>query len=295
MLNIKLHSLMAFIILSFGSSSVLHAVDIVKLPRPQSIKDIRFKHKNEILRSSLELTKEEFGDYEIRFDAPVMQRGRALEAMKVGDLINVYFSPPKKEWMENTTVIHVPIRRGILSYRLLLINRKDLKLFENINSVEELKKLKAGVQHGWSTTEILEEGGFDFVKAYNFDGLFYMLESHRFNYLLRGSHEIFDELNFRKNELKNVVVEPTLAIYLPTPTYTYVSPGELRLSRRINMGMEMMVNNGDMKKIFDKYYLDDLKKAKLHKRKIIEIKSNAPIEPAVLNKKEYWFGLEEGR
>lgn len=291
----NLSFLAAMLTLPLVLSLDLHALDVVKLPKPQSTKDIRFIHKNEVLRAALELTKEEFGPYEIHFNAPIMKRSRALEAMKSGDLINVYFSPPKKLWAENTIVIDVPIRRGVLSYRLLLVHKNDLELFSKINTANDLKKLKAGLQHGWSTTDALDKSGFDYVKAYNFDGLFYMLESHRFNYLPRGVHEVFDELDARRDELKNVVIEPSLALYLPAPTYTYVSPREPRLAQRIEMGMKMMVNNGLMKDIFDKYYLDDLKKAKLHERKIIDVGSDLEDNSKILEMKELWFDFDEGR
>ena len=294
MINLK-RQLLVVVSLLLLIPSKLYAVDIIKLPRPQSTKDIRFNHKNEILRTALELTVNEFGPFEIRFDGPVMKRERALVAMKTGELVNVYFSPPKALWMDETIVIRVPIRRGLLNYRLLLINSLDLETFSKVNTIDDLKKLKAGVQYGWSTTDALEENDFSLVKAYNYDGLFYMLESHRFNYLPRGAHEIFDELEAREKEIKNVIVEPTIAVYLPAPTYTYVSPSEPRLAKRLEKGMELMVQNGDMKALFDKYYLDDLKKAKLHERKILKIENPFPKEKEIWKRDELWFSLEEGK
>lgn len=259
------------------------------MSRPQSEKDMRVNYKLEVIKTALTLTEKEFGAFRITSTAPPMKRKRALGEMKTGDLINVYFGPAKPLWMKNTTVIRIPIRRGILSYRLLLINRLDLPMFSKIHTVEQLKKLEAGLQVGWATTELFNKNGFEIVRAFSYDGLFYMLDSNRFNYIPRGVHEIFDELDSRKAELKNVIVEPNIALYFPTKTYTYVSPRESRLALRIEKGYRMMLANGGFRKIFNKYYLDDIKKARLNERRLIFVDTSYASQKELMAEPEMWF------
>ncbi len=269
------------------------SMDVVKLSRPQSEKDARVDYKMEVIRRALTLTQKEFGAFDIRATAPAMKRKRALDEMTSGGLINVYFAPPKPLWMKNTAVVRIPFRRGILSYRLLLINRIDVPTFSAVRSAEQLKKLDAGLQVGWSTTELLSSSGFGVVRAFSYDGLFFMLDSNRFDYIPRGVHEIYDEINSRKGELKNVIVEPNLALYIPTPTYTFVSKKHARLALRIEKGYRMMLRNGDFKRLFNKYYLDDIRKARLSQRRLIRVKNPYHSEVDVMTDPQMWFNPSE--
>jgi hypothetical protein len=49
-----------------------------------------------------------------------------------------------------------------------------------------------------------------------------------------------------------VVIEPSLAIYLPMPTYVYVSPAKPRLAQRLEKGLKIMLKNGELHQILRK-------------------------------------------
>lgn len=270
-------------------SAITWAVDIVRIPQTQSEMDVRYNYKNAILLRALELTEAEFGAYELHTIETVMMRNRALAAIQAGKLINVYFSPADDLWNQHTLAIKIPIRRGILSYRLLLIHEADAPLFKKVKTLDDLKKLTAGLQAEWVTTKILEASKFTMVKVQSYDGLFLMLENHRFNYIPRGVHEIYDELNARKDIASHVIVEPSLALHLAMPTYTYVSPKEPQLARRIEKGMNMMVENGDLERMFLEYYADDIERADLHNRHIIEINNPFFNDYSLLKNETLWF------
>lgn len=65
----------------------------------------------------------------------------------------------------------------------------------------------------------MEAQGVSIKKGNNYDGVFRMLDFHRFNFLPRGVNEVFGELEQRKDILQNVVIEPNLSLYIPTATY----------------------------------------------------------------------------
>ncbi|MGJ8680944.1 MAG: hypothetical protein ACSHXM_11445, partial [Paraglaciecola sp.] len=107
-----------------------------------------------------------------------------------------------------------------------------------------------------------------------FEGLFQMLEKQRFDYFPRAIYEIYNELETRKSSLENVVIEPTLAIYLPTETYVYVSPTAPRIADRMQQGLNMLLKSGELKRILVKYYSDEIARANLANRKIIKIENS---------------------
>jgi hypothetical protein len=249
------------------------ANDTIKMLKPILGADKRADHKDEIITRALELTVPEFGPYEFETVNVDMTTGRALTETKSGELINLFIAPHSKVWDEGAIPIKIPIRQGLLSYRLLLVNKQHLHKFKNIENMDDLKHLIAGLQENWVTTSIFKELGFNLVVGHNFEGLFQMLDRGRFDYFPRAIYEIYDELNSRKSKLQNVVIEPTLAIYLPTKTYVYVSPSAPRVAKRIEAGLSELLESGEMKQILETYYGEDILRANLSNRKIIKIEN----------------------
>jgi hypothetical protein len=249
------------------------ANDTIKMLKPILGADKRADHKDEVITRALELTVSEFGPFNFETVNVDMTPGRALSATKSGELINLFIAAHSKIWDEGTIPIKIPIRQGLLSYRLLLVNKQDLHKFKNVKNMDDLKQLTAGLQGNWVTTKIFKELGLGLEIGHNFEGLFQMLDRGRFDYFPRAIYEIYDELTSRKSELPNVVIEPTLALYLPMMTYVYVSPNAPRIAKRMESGLSKLLASGEMKQILEKYYGEDILRADLKNRKIIKIEN----------------------
>lgn len=222
-----------------------------------------------------------------------MNDDHAFVELKAGRTINVHFAFTRPEWEKDTLPIRIPIRRGIVNYRLLLVNEQDLDQFKDIKSAEQLKRLKAGLQTGWATTEIMKKAGFNVIEGNSYDGMFDMLTRRRFDYFPRGINEIFDEVEQRSGETNTIVIEPTLALYIPAATYIFVSPKNPRLARRIETGLELMIEDGTLQEIFNRYYSKDIEKSGLATRRIINIENPLlPIETP-LDRPELWYDFNE--
>lgn len=247
------------------------AVDTVKILKPLLGHDKRSKHKDEVILRALQVTVDEFGPYEFRTVDGNMSPGRALISMHEGELINTFIAPSNEEWNKNTIAIKIPVRQGLLSYRLLLVNKSSLDKFSKVKNIEDLSKLSAGLHHDWVTTGIFKQAGMKTVTAHNYEGLFLMLSRARFDYIPRAIYEIYDELNTRQDQLKNVVVEPTIALYIPMVSYVYISPNQPRLAKRIETGLKKLITTGEIKDILNKYYAEDIERADLKNRTIIKI------------------------
>lgn len=270
-------------------SNMVWSVDIIKMTNGESSMDKRTMHKNEVIKRALEITIPSYGAYEFKFIETQMNHHRALPSTIKGTNNNVYVAPANDEWNKKTLPIKIPIRRGLLNYRLLLIHKADLSKFAKVNTLDDLKKLTAGLRNGWVTTDIFHKSGLKTIETRNFEGLFLSLDNHRFNYLPRAIYEIFDELHNRKHLLSNVIIEPTLAIHLPMPTYIYVSPTAPRIAERLEAGLRKMLKKGELKLLLNKYYADDIKRANLKARKIIKINNPYYDEKALLNDKSLWY------
>lgn len=250
-----------------------YSVDIVKLQLQQYSKN-KAAHNSDVIRRALEITEPEYGEFDLQLVEITMSGGRMILSGLTGKLVNTLILPGNAKWDKQHIAIRIPIRLGLLGYRLLLINKVDLPKFEKINTLQELKQLTAGLTNYWETTKILKHGGYKVMETGHFDGLFLMLDKHRFDYLPRSIYEIYAELEERKGILENVVVEPTIALNIPMLSYVYVSPSEPRIAKRLKSGLQKLLANGELKELLYKHYGDDIIRANLQGRKIFQIENN---------------------
>ena len=292
MLKIQRIIFLKILFLVLFSANNAWALDTVKITNSESMaNDKRSLHKKEIIKRALELTTPEYGAYAFQTMNVVMNRHRALPIVIQGKISNIYVAAASEEWDKKTIAIKIPIRGGLLNYRLLLVNQNDLLTFAQVKSLDDLKNLTAGLRAGWVTSDVFKKANIPLVETQNFDGLFSLLNMHRFNYIPRAIYEIFDELSARQSFLPNVVIEPSLAIYLPMPTYVYVSPAEPRLAKRLEKGLKIMLKNGELHQILRKYYADDIKRANLKNRTIIKIHNPYFKDQHFLSDESLWFPI----
>ena len=247
----------------------------------------------DVLQKALEITKAKYGAYQIQIHGPHTTIKRAVMEVHSGTTINTFMAITTPEWEEKTIPIRIPVRRGVLNYRLLSIHKDQKDIFLNIKTIDDLKQLTAGLRIGWATSKLLDEQSFNIFQANTLDGLYHMLLTQRINYIPRGPNEIYNELALRKSSHPGLMVEPTLALYIPAPYYIFISPKEPKLAKRIQEGLEMMVENGDLKAIFYRYYAEYIQAAKLMDRKIIQIGNPLLPKDTPLNRKELWFENDE--
>jgi ABC-type amino acid transport substrate-binding protein len=224
-----------------------------------------------------------------------MNRNRALIEIIKGESINVYVAATRNEWEEKTIPIRIPVLKGLLGYRLLLVHKKNLKKFKKIKNIGELKELRAGLGTQWTTTMVLKNAGFTVEMGNDYEGLFKMLNSNRFDYFPRGVNEIFLEFEARKSFFPNIQIEPTMALYFPTPSYFFVSPKYPELADRMKRGMEIIVQNGIMDTIFEESYNDAISQADLNNRNIYKFENPFLSPETPFDRPELWYTPNHSR
>jgi ABC-type amino acid transport substrate-binding protein len=187
--------------------------------------------------------------------------------------------------------IRIPIRKGLLNYRLLLTNKSELSKFEGIVTLEQLKKLKAGLVDRWITSDILQHNNFNILRILDYDSLFRMLIAKRYDYTVRGVNEIYGELTSHKYKDADFAVVPNIGLYINSPTYFFISKRHPKLAKRVELGFELMLENGQFDQIFYKWHQKSIDKANLKGRVLINI--NNPFLPidTPKDRPELWFEL----
>ncbi len=277
-------------LLVFGCFSInAYSMDEIRLVPGQSEKDTRHNYPNRILKAALDVTIETDGPYTFAYAPGPMARKRALDELKSGVLINVFEAPTQEEWEQTLTPIRIPVRKGLLGYRLLLVKKGNLNKFRELKTIEELKTFKAGLGAQWSTTIVMKALGFSIVKGLKYEGLFAMLNENRFDYFPRGINEVYEEFESRKAKYPEMRIEPTKVLYFTTPTYFFVSPRYPKLADRIKRGLLAIIENGVMDKEFYLEFGDYIEQSQLENRLILKVKNKLLSNETPLGKSKLWF------
>ena len=270
------------------------AEDVIRIQLSQSDKDQRVTYKYELLKAALEITREEFGPYRLKVEVFRMNRERALVELIKGEIINLHIAPADLDWEAVALPVRIPIRRGLLDYRLVLAHKDVSQLLSQVKSVAELKRYSVGLRKRWTTTKILRELDFEIVESTTYDGFFSMLSLQRYKFTVQGINEVFGVMEARKEELEDIRIVPGIAVKIPLPVYFYASLRTPRVAERIESGLNRLIDNGDFDRIFLRYFEKSIQKAQLWERRIIDIGNPLLPKTVPYNEKKYWFNPISG-
>lgn len=264
--------------------------EVVAAPS-EYIADSRQNYKIKLLMEALEITRPQFGDYNLSIQPGYLPNAVEIKLLTENGPLNVMFSATSIE-LENLTIpVRIPFRMGLLNYRLVVINKNALARFSQIKSVDDLKPFTVGLKSEWVLKDILQAHNFKLLEVETLDSLYKMLNEGRVDFLIRGVNEVFDELQQREGKIENVIVLPNIAIHLTSPLYAFVSKRNPDIANRLEIGFEMLIKSGDMQRLFLEQYNDVIQQAQLDSRRLLKI-SNPFLPPLTpLHRKELWYQL----
>ncbi|GAA0552263.1 transporter substrate-binding domain-containing protein [Rheinheimera aquimaris] len=187
--------------------------------------------------------------------------------------------------------IRIPIDRGLLGWRLLLINSQDQQKFDSL-SMDELKQLRSGQGHDWPDLNVLQQNGFNVFPSSSYSGLFSMLKRRRISYFPRSATEIWPEVTQHHED--GVSVDSHWALYYPAPLYFFVSHGKPQLAAAIEKGLRAAMADGSMKLLFLKHFSDSIDKSALHSRTVVTLTNPDLPKATPLTEPELWFNPQLG-
>lgn len=228
-------------------------------------------------------------DYQIDVSKDDLTQARVNEEVRTGGLLDLCWASSDAEIESQLRPIRIPLFKGLLGYRIFIINKNDQAKFDKVQTLDDLKKLTVGQGRTWADGRILEANGFKVIKTNKYPSLFYMVEGGRFDAFPRGVHEPFGELESRpKMEL---AVEKNLMVYYQMPFYFFVSPNNQALAKNLEAGFERAIANGDFDKVFyaDKNIQDVLQKANMKNRRVFKLDNPLLSKETPVGRKELWF------
>jgi hypothetical protein len=173
---------------------------------------------------------------------------RARAAMKAGDPIDVAVLGTSADVDAELRPVCIPIDRGLLGYRVFLIDRHRQDQFARIRTVADLGKLSALQGRGWPDTKIMRAGGLTVWTAAQ-RNLFSMMAAGRADYFPRGAAEAEGDL-VQHPEASNLVLERTLMLRYRFTSLFYVAQKATRLHDDLYRGFLNAHRDGSYMRLF---------------------------------------------
>lgn len=206
---------------------------------------------SQILDLALSKTEDSHGPYTLDTYPYLFTTGRFLAELKRGGIINVHWGTVDRERAEELRPIPIPLLKELNSYRIFLIRDGEQEVFEQVETLDDLRELRAGQGAHWIDADVLRNNGLPVVTSAHYDLLFNMLAGGRFDYFPRGLYEIWEE--HRVHEDRGLAIERTLMLYYPAHMYFYVTKDNKALAERIEKGLREAIDDGSFDEVFFDY------------------------------------------
>ncbi|MYM70837.1 hypothetical protein GTP56_01325 [Duganella sp. FT134W] len=260
--------------------------------------DSRYDYDWAVLRMALKKTETRYGPFELSQSTHPMSPQRvAQELLMPGGRINVFARATSPELEQQYLPVRLPIDRGLLGYRMLLVRDADLPRYAAVKTLADLARMSIGQGKDWVDVPILRAAGLTVVEGTSYTGLFAMLSAARFDAFSRGIDEALREYQERHAAYPAIVIEPTLLLQYPLPLYFFTrrdAEGKL-LAQRITDGMEMMIKDGSLNTLFQQFKGESIKAGGLTKRRVLHIKNPHLPPETPLSRGELWFDPVKGK
>jgi hypothetical protein len=265
------------------------ATEIVRVPKPEFDGDRRYDYPLQLLQLALSKSSTK---YEIREAAIAMNQERQVLEIEAGRTIDVGPIPSSAEREARLQAIYIPINKGLLGWRLGLVRKGDQGRLAGVDTLAGIKTLRIAQGQEWPDTQILRANGIEVITAPKYEGLFKMLTGGRFDYFPRSMMEIWDEQALNADTLE---VETHLALHYPYDSYFMVNRRNTRLANDIRAGLEQAISDGSFDKVFQAYFGERLRKARLESRTVIELRNPLLTPGTPSDRPELWYDAKRGR
>jgi len=259
--------------------------------RAVSDNDVRHEYFWRVIHEALEVTRPEYGDYNLKSSRLTHEQHR-MQALEHGlSDINLTIAPYRPELDGRLIVVHIPVDRGMLGYRVLLIRKAEQERFDKIKKGEDLRGLHFGSLESWVAGQILRRADLEVVDGTSYEGLFRMLAGKRFDALDRGAVEIVPEYEHYGAELPDIAIEQHVALHYPMGDYLWFTNTDegRRRAERLELGLNRMIANGSLQKMFDEEFGDALRRLDFVHRRIIELPDPFADPQSSLVNPSFWY------
>lgn len=186
--------------------------------------------------------------------------------------------------------VPIPLCKGVIGWRAFFIRPQDQHLFDQIDTVDQLRRLSLVQGHDWADSDILDKAGFKVERAPNWAGLFKMVTLARAQYFPRSIFEIIAE--HKEPASQGLAIEKNLILRYPAAYYFFVKKTNTRLKHALEVGLLKSIEDGSFDRWFFSIYGEQLNALNIESRKVLSIANFDFTSHPNMNDPRLWFSIE---
>ncbi|PPA28935.1 hypothetical protein C3737_16245 [Aeromonas jandaei] len=172
------------------------------------------------------------------------------QQLSKGKTINVFWMGTSSALESSLLAVPIPLFRGLEGLRLSFIHADAQEKFNQINTLADLRQMKAAQGVGWADNKILESAGIPTYSG-RFSPLFRLInDGDKVDFFPRAMVEIFAERSELVAQYPNLAIEQHLLIRYPFAQFFFVSPEYPELAKAIQTGLERAYADGSFMQFF---------------------------------------------
>ncbi|SMF53077.1 hypothetical protein SAMN02745866_03382 [Alteromonadaceae bacterium Bs31] len=209
------------------------------------------------------------------------------------DEISLMWSGTSRELEQALQPIRIPLYKGLLGLRLLLINSDGEKAFKQVSDIDSLKGIRFGQGDSWPDTKILQHAKLNVVTSPSYSALFDMLAEKQFDAFPRGLQEPWAEIKAHPD--KALSVESDILLVYKLPSYFFVSKENTLLAQELEQGLEAAIAdlNFDDYFFYSKQVSEAIEQSQAVGRIVVAIDNPYLPQETPLSRKELWLDVAD--
>lgn len=228
---------------------------------------------------------------------PVSGKGlthaRIMRSVNQDGLVNVAYMGTSKEFEKRLRPIRIPVFRGLIGYRILMIRKADQTAFSAVTRFEDVTNFSIGLGIKWSDVEIMEKAGLKIVQV-PYGSLFKALQAGRFDAISRAAYEIEPELRIVRKNYPDLAAEQSLILAFRQASFFFVAKKNKRLAEAIETGLLNAYEDGSFMALFNSSPVVKRAREILHEkeRRLFWFKNISLSEETRNIPARFWFDLK---
>ena len=257
----------------------------IHYPRPINENDSRHDYPITLLKLALSKTGVR---YTLTPSERILLQGKAIRQLKENREINILWVMTDIQREKELLPIRIPIHKGLIGWRVFLINQNLAYKFKDVASLEDLTELTTLQGAEWPDTKILQSNGFNVFTVTDFPEAFSRLIQKQGDLFPRAVSEVMGELSVRSLD-PDIVLEPSLAVHYPTAMYYFVNRSNPIMARLIETGLRRALEDGSFDNLFVTHHREALLKVDVANRQLFELENPLLPPETPLDDKALWF------
>ncbi len=196
-----------------------------------------------LLRLAFIETSQEYG-FAVLKTVPYPGQERMLKLLAIGEFYDVVWAGSSNSRELNLHKAPFPLFRGELGWRGMIIRQQDKKKFSSFITIKDLSNSIACQGLHWPDADVLEHAGLPVARVGYFDAILHMVALKRCDYLPLSIFEGQAELSVVQNSFPNLIFYQDLIIQYPLTMHFFVKGNNIRLAKRLNIGLQRLYDSG---------------------------------------------------